>query len=403
MTNVDREPTAEPKALTRSDRQREKTGIVLGAVSGGLLFGGATFALAGAVTTPWLFIPAGALTLASGIVFIVRSAVTAVGRLPSAAGRSTVHIGLGATVHASARIEPGAVVEMGAEVHAGAVVQSGAVIRMGATVGSNATVESGAVIGWGATVEDGATVQRNASVGAGATVGRGATLAEGHHVGAGGEVRASAATQLPRSSKAASAAPPEREDGRARRIDEICDRLDAELEKGTAALRSFISADERSAASLRKACHELLSREKGLRREVSPELMARLDRERATLEQRISSTEDEQVRASLLRAAAALDEQREQRMLLSRNADRLDAELTRLLWSIESVVTQLVRARSPGGTGADPELERGLSRVREELSAVNEALEAVDHQERAALRPEHDDDRPPPAPQRVRG
>ena len=373
--------------LTPAERRSRKTQIVLETVSGGLFLGGATFATAGALTTPWLFIPAGALGLASGVVFLVRTALSRVAKLEPGP-RKPARIGMGADVHASATIEPGAVVEMGATVEAGAVVKSGAVVRMGATVASHATVESGAVIGWGATVESGATVQRDASVGAGATVHRNAVLSAGGHLGAGGDLRATgtvepvavrAARTEPRS--AADAAVDERE----RQIQALCDRLQAELQKGSPTLRSFLSANEGSVATLRSTCGDLLSRERRLRREVSPELMARLETERAALEQRIASAEDEQVRESLRRAAAAIDEQRNQRKLLARSADRLDAELTRLCWSIEGVIAQLVQVHHAGGTGTEPELERGLERIRDELTAVTEALESVNNEERAGL------------------
>lgn len=376
-----------PRQLALAERKRRKTQIVLETVSGGLFLGGATFAAAGALTTPWLFIPAGALGLASGVVFLVRTAISKVAKLEPGS-RQPARIGLGVDVHASARIEPGAVVEMGATVNAGAVVRSGAVVRMGATIESNATVESGAVIGWGATVETGATVRRDASVGAGATVHRNAVLGAGGHLGAGGDLRASStvepAVQVPGTepwSATDIAADP-----RERQLEELCDRLQAELQKGSLTLRGFLSATEGSAVTLRSTCRELLARERRLRREVSPERMARLETERAALEQRIAGAEDEQVRESLQRAAAAIDEQRSQRKLLARNADRLDAELTRLCWTIESVIAQLVQVHHAGGSSTEPELERGLERIRDELTAVTEAIESVNDEERASLR-----------------
>ncbi len=374
--------------LTLAERKSRKTQIVLETVSGGLFLGSASFAAAGALTTPWLFIPAGALGLASGVVFLVRTAISKVAKLEQAP-RKPPRIGMGADVHATARIEPGAVVEMGATVEAGAVVKSGAVVRMGSTIESNATVESGAVIGWGATVESGATVQRDASVGAGATVHRNAVLSAGGHLGAGGELRASSTAELPAvqaprtepRSEADTAA-----DQREQQLEALCDRLQAELQKGSPTLRGFLSATESSVATLRSTCRDLLSRERRLRHEVSPELMARLETERAALEQRIVSAEDEQVRESLRRAAAAIDEQRSQRKLLARSADRLDAELTRLCWTIEGVIAQLVQVHHAGGSGTEPGLEQGLERIRNELTAVNEALESVNNEERAALR-----------------
>jgi carbonic anhydrase/acetyltransferase-like protein (isoleucine patch superfamily) len=378
----------QPRHLTHLERKRRKTQIVLQTVSGGLFLGGASFATVGAFTTPWLFIPAGALGLASGVVFLVRTALSKVAKLEPGA-RAPARVGLGADVHASARIEPGAVVEMGATVGAGAVVRSGAVVRMGATIGSNATVESGAVIGWGATVESGATVQREASVGAGATVQRDAVLEAGGHLGAGGLLRTSSTQEAP-TARAPRSVPQstadDAADERERQLEALCDQLQAELQKGSPTLRGFLSATETSVASLRSTCRALLARERRLRREVSSERMARLETERAAIEQRIAAAEDEQVRESLQRAAAAIDEQRSQRKLLARNADRLDAELTRLCWSIEGVIAQLVQVHHAGGTHPEPELERGLERIRDELAAVTGALEAVNDEERASLR-----------------
>jgi carbonic anhydrase/acetyltransferase-like protein (isoleucine patch superfamily) len=377
-----------PQQVTVAERKRLKTQIVLGTVSGGLFLGGSIFATAGVLATPWLFIPAGVLGLGSGVVFLVRTAIGKMAKLDPGS-QQPARIGMGAEVHTSSRIEAGAVVEMGATVEAGAVVKSGAVVRMGATIESNATVESGAVIGWGATVESGATVQRDASVGAGATVHRNAVLSAGGHLGAGGDLRASSTVE-PAAPWAISAEPrsatDSAADARERQLEALCDRLQAEFQKGSPTLRCFLSATESSVASLRSTCRDLLSRERKLRHEVSPELMARLESERAAIEQRIASAEDEQVRESLRRAAAAIDEQRNQRKLLARNADRLDAELTRLSWTLESVVAQLVQVHHAGGTGTEPELERGLERLRNELTAVTEALESVNDEERAALR-----------------
>lgn len=356
---------------------------MLAFVSGGLLSGSGLLAVGGALATPWLFIPAGALLLASGIVWSVRIGLGVEHERRVRSG--VAHIGMGADVHDSARIEPGAVVEMGATVRAGALVQSGAVIRMGATVGQNATVESGATVGWGATVEDDAVVQRDASVGAGATVRRGAVVSAGRHVGAGGTVHASA-SQKAADASVTPAARANASDVRARKIESLCDELEAELGRGSEALRNFLTTSDRSVSSLRETCRTLHAREQVLRREVPPELLARLDKERASLQERIDATQDEEVRGSLRAAAAAIDEQREQRALLLRHADRLEAELTRLLWTIEGLVARLVHVRSVGGVSADPDVERDLGRLRMELSAVSESLETINDEERAALR-----------------
>ncbi|RKG63323.1 hypothetical protein D7W79_40405 [Corallococcus exercitus] len=85
-------------------------------------------------------------------------------------------------------------------------------------------------------------------------------------------------------------------------------------------------------------------------------------------------------------AVDAIDAQRAQREKLARNADRL-----RLRWSIKGVVTQLVQVHGQSGATAAPaDTELGLSRAREELAAVSEALESVNEAERTGLRPTQD-------------
>ena len=376
----------EQKALARTEERRAVAQRVLGAVGGSLLLGGAGVGVVGALLTPWLFIPAGVLAVGSGVLFIVRGALGAASAAP-AQGDGAGRIGMGAEIASSARIGPGAVIEMGATVQAEAVIESGAVIRMGATVQRGATVQQGAVVGWGATVQEGATVERAASVGAGATVGRNARLSAGGHLGAGGHIASTEGPGAPLK-RVPDAVAVFQEDARLRELDEVCDRLEAAFRKASPAVRDFLSGGEESVKALRRSCHDLREREQGLRREVSPELMGRLDAERTALSARITASTDPQVRASLQSAVDAIDAQRAQRERLARNADRLDAELTRLRWSIEGVATQLVHVHGQSGpTTAPADAELGLSRVREELAAISEALESVNEAERTGLRP----------------
>ena len=51
-----------------------------------------------------------------------------------------------------------------------------------------------------------------------------------------------------------------------------------------------------------------------------------------------------------------------------------------------ATIAQLVQVRSAGAVSINPELERGLGRIRDELASVAEAMEAVNDEERAALR-----------------
>ncbi len=364
---------------------------ILKLVSGGLAGGSALFAVGGLAATPWLFIPAGALLLASGVVAAVRAGLQSAPRrpLPGAPAR----IGAGADIHQSARIQPGAVIEMGATVKADALIGEGAVVRMGATIGRRAVVEPGAVIGWGAEVHEGARVQRDASVGAGATVRKGAVLEAGAHLGAGSTLRANLANLQPAEHpQPPTAASPARAlapapDARWAELDALCTRLESELQQAPVSMKEWMATSLRQTGSMRDALRNLHQRERTLRSEVTPEVMGRIDREAQLLAEKLQAATDPQLQTALRQAQDALEAQRAQRQVLARNADRLEAELSRLRYSAEGLVAQLVQVRT-GGVVAGParQLESGLGRLRDEIGAVAEALEAVDAEERAALR-----------------
>ncbi|WP_224245102.1 LbetaH domain-containing protein [Hyalangium gracile] len=295
-------------------------------------------------------------------------------------------IGMGATVASDVILEPGAVIEMGATVGSGATIRSGAVIRMGATVMSNAVIEPRAIVSWGATVHAGAVIGNDAVVGAGADVMAGAHVpphtsmlpGSTYHSPAGrGEALPAAAAKPQAAAKPRTETPV---DPRQARIDAICDRLETELRDAPESVRSFLGTNSGTIATLRRTCHDLLRRERALRDEASSEALSRLDSEKAVLESRIASTKDEPVRRSLRGAVAAIEEQKRQRELLRRNADRLDAEFTRFSWTLEGMVAQMVRLRSAApqpGAVADPELEKSLHQLHREIDAIADALEHV--------------------------
>ena len=83
---------------------------------------------------------------------------------------------------------------------------------------------------------------------------------------------------------------------------------------------------------------------------------------------------------ALTAQALGADDQLEQRAVLARNADRLEAERTRLVWTLEGIATQLVRMRSAElpVTGTIPaELETSVAQLRQEIDAVADALDAT--------------------------
>ena len=63
--------------------------------------------------------------------------------------------------------------------------------------------------------------------------------------------------------------------------------------------------------------------------------------------------------------------------MLKLAADRLEAEHTRLLYTLEGLASQFARLRSAGGQPGTPpaELEQAVSQLRGELDAIADALE----------------------------
>jgi carbonic anhydrase/acetyltransferase-like protein (isoleucine patch superfamily) len=364
---------------------------------GGLGLALALVAVGVATSTPALFLVAGLLGLLSAALLVGGAGEAVLSSLPAGLAPKDAtrpHVGLGATVADDAVVEPGATVEMGASIGSGAVVEPGATVEMGASVGSGAVVKRGAVVRMRASVQDGAVLEEGAVVGWGVDVCRGAVVGRNAVVGAGATVHAEArvppgtrmlpgatwsrgmgARAAPGSSPAASAADP-----REARLHAACARIEDELQQAPASVRELLGASEQTARALRDTCLGLLARERLLRAECAPEALAFLEQERAALEQRIAQASDAVVRRSLQQALAALDEQRRQRGLLRQSAERLEAELTRLTWTLEGMGAQLVRLRTAGLEAArapDAEVLHSMQQLHEEIDAITEALEHV--------------------------
>ncbi len=317
--------------------------------------------------------------VAAVLVGVVSAAAVLSDVLSRAAGPrdpSRPHIGMGAEIAADAVIEPGASVEMGATVRAGAVIKRGAVVRMGADVREGAVVEEGAVVSWGADVKANAVVERDAVVGAGATVHENARVPSGMHLSPGADWSAA---------RGGSRAPATPADPRKARIDAACDRLQNELAQASPQLREALGVSDQTVTALRKTSHGVLGRERALRAEAAPEAFAQLERERAELTHKIAAASDDAVRRSLQSAVKAIDDQQRQRDSLRRSADRLDAEVTRLQFTLEGMGTQLVRLRTAGFEAAAPttDVVGSLNQLYDEIDAIAEGLEAVSRGELA--------------------
>lgn len=325
----------------------------------------AVVAIVAGVTTGagWL-IPLGvALAVAGGAIFAAIEARPFMAKLLG--GKS---VGMGAVVERDALVEPGATIEMGATVQREAKVRAGAVVRMGATVERGAEVGHDATVSWGATIGRGAVVGEGASIGAGATVERDATVPAGMRIRPGVTWGAtSTSTSTSTSSKTSTST-----STLLSRSLAACEKLERELSLSSEAVRTFVGAPELQ--SLRRTCEDLARRERALRADADPAAATSLDDERAALEKRLAAEKDPQLRKALEGAVAAIGELRSERELLRVGADRLEAEHSRLVYTLEGLASQLVRLRSEGQAGVPPQLTQGLAELRQRVGAVTDAM-----------------------------
>ncbi len=355
------------------------------AKSAGLLAASTALLAVGVATAqPALVAAALAVLIAGGLVLFTAVGQSLLGHLPGVERDPTrVHVGLGADVAGDAVIEPGASVEMGVTVRSKAVLRKGAVVRMGATVGAGAVLEAGAVVSWGVDVGAGAVIEAGAVVGAGSSVAPGARVPKNARVLPGSMFSQGV------SGAAVPAAPV---DPRHARLDLVCDRLEADWARTSEELRGHLGAPAQTVAALRATCHELIRREGLLRAESSADGRARLEAERAVLWERAARATDASVKRSLEGALAAIAERQRQQGLLETTAERLDAEATRLLLTLEAMSTQVVRLLAAGDASADasrPLLVQSVRELQEEIDAVAGALEelAADGQGMAPVAP----------------
>ena len=320
-----------------------------------------------AITTrhPWLIAVALIAAAAGGALFVAPNLRELLQGGPG--------VGMGATVAQDAVLEEGASVEMGATVGRRAVIRSRAVVRMGATVGEGAVLEKDAIVSWGATVQSGARVFERAIVGAGSEVLKGAQVPAGMWLKPGTTYGGAQRALEPRPQAALPAAVSPRD----ARVAAACDKLADELRASPERVREFLGGSEETVAALRRTCDDLARRERELREESEPGALQRLAEERDTLEKRLGAERDEQIRGSLAGAISAIDDQKRQRDQLRLAADRLDAEHTRLLYTLEGLAAQFVRLRSAGVTERPPELDQSVAQLRSELDAISDALEEV--------------------------
>lgn len=166
----------------------------------------------------------------------------------------------------------------------------------------------------------------------------------------------------------------------AQRVDDIARQLIQEIEAGPKVLREMVEKPTQTVEGLRKGYHALAERERRLRARVNDQEQARLTRERAALVAKRDRAGDELTRARYDEALKALDLQRSELAALATAADQVEAERTRLRYTLEGLLAQVIRARSVHGADSaagDAALKQSLERLSDEVGAVTEALEAV--------------------------
>jgi len=169
-------------------------------------------------------------------------------------------------------------------------------------------------------------------------------------------------------------------DPRTAKIEVSCSQLKKALNRAPPTVREHLATSQDMVDSLRYLCYRMLGRERELRAETPAKAIATLDDERDALERQLSGVTDEHVKLSLANAVAAITEQKRQRLLMARIADRLDAELTRLLWTIDGMAFQFVRLRAASAavrSAPDAESARAMREFQDEINTIADALEEI--------------------------
>ena len=194
-----------------------------------------------------------------------------------------------------------------------------------------------------------------------------------------------------REEKQANTPPPLPLDPREARLDRTCEGLLTAFRESPDHVKAFFGKPEQTVETLRASAKDLLRRERQLRALVSPDEEGRLAGERDRLTNRIAAASDPVARERFAAALAAVEQQIAQRREIARNADRLEAEHTRLVATLEGLHVNVVRLRSADAFSADVAgqgLRRSLDELRAEVSALADAAEEVNRIEAFAVGPE---------------
>ncbi|MGC4116453.1 MAG: hypothetical protein QM765_18125 [Myxococcales bacterium] len=167
-------------------------------------------------------------------------------------------------------------------------------------------------------------------------------------------------------------------DARVARVEALCQKVLESIQSGPPVVREVVHRPEETLKALSGTCRELGRRERELRAAITEEDDRRLRGEHDGLIARVAAENDPVSRQRLESALRALEGQLAQRAELVTAASRLEAEQTRILYTLENLHTQVLRARSADAASTDVAgagLRKGLEQLGEEISAVASALE----------------------------
>lgn len=185
--------------------------------------------------------------------------------------------------------------------------------------------------------------------------------------------------------------PPMPLDPREARLAHTCEGLLSALRDASDQVKAFLGNPEKTVQALQASAKDLLRRERQLRALVNPGEEGRLASEKDRLVLRARSETDLVTRERFEAAVEAIDLQISQRREIARNANRLEAEHTRLIATLEGLHVNVVRLGTSDSVSADlagAGLRQSLEALKSEVDALADAAEQTNRIQDFATGPE---------------
>lgn len=187
-------------------------------------------------------------------------------------------------------------------------------------------------------------------------------------IGASGARELASASRARAEEKAAEPVAPQHE------VDTLCEQLLADLAASPEAVRQFISAPEKTVASMRTTLKALDARRQQLLHEDAPGKLAEVQRRRAALVEKRDRAADAEARKRLGDAIEGTDGQVAALKQLAVVTERVDGEYTALLVRLQELKTRVSVARSSSTQVQLDGVRGSVNRLNEELGAISEAM-----------------------------